>query len=84
MQPGAAIVELFSACMTYTWLPKPILKQLGLRHYRLGRNLGKMRQPVDAQSGKIVHGCPQWPHDPDLLIEPAERLAARVERLLAR
>ena len=84
LQPGAAIVELFSACMTYTWLPKPILKQLGLRHYRLGRNLGKMRQLVDAQSGKIVHGCPQWPHDPDLLIEPAERLATRVERLLAR
>ena len=31
------VFEVFSACMTSTWLPSAVMRGLGVRHVRLGK-----------------------------------------------
>ena len=82
LRPGAAVVEVFSSCMTSTWLPRHVLKELGVKHLVLNRNLGDARILVDARSGARVKGCVQWPNDPDIFIDPPAELARRVFKFL--
>ena len=85
LRPGAAIVEIFSACMATTWLPPHVVRRLRLRHIVLNRaSLGRSRILVDTRSGARVEGCVKWPHDPDILIEPPEALADKVAGALSR
>ena len=68
--------------MTSTWLPRHVLKELGVKHLVLNRNLGDARILVDARSGARVQGCVQWPNDPDIFIDPPAELARRVFKFL--
>lgn len=78
------MVEVFSACMTSTWLPPEVMARLGVKHAHLGRNLGTARRLVDPKRGVVVRGCARWPNDPDILIHPVERLAERAARIIRR
>ena len=78
LRARATVVEVFSSCMTHSWLPAHVMRVLNVRHIALGgRQLGNARVLID-ENGKVVRGCPQWPKDPDILIRPPELLAARV------
>ena len=69
--------------MTQSWLPAHMTGALRLRHHVLGgRELGRARVLIDAESGERVHRCTKYPKDPDLRIRPTELLAARVAELL--
>ena len=91
LRNGSSVYELFASCMQRSWLPAHVMAAIGVTHaplagrselqnsrrYRLASTL------VDPRTGHKVVGCPKYPHDPDLMIEPA-RLATVVHRLWTR
>ena len=91
LPPGTACFEIFSSCMTSTWLPAHVMRSIQVKHEPLaGRSplqsskRYRIRSALfDPKSGRPVSGCARYPEDPDVAIEP-KRLATVVSRLWQR
>jgi hypothetical protein len=89
LRKGAALYEIFSSCMTHSWLPAHLMAALSIDHrpihghtrYAPWKSLNF--QLVDPRTGRLVTGCQHYPYDPDVLIKP-ERLTAVVAKLWMR
>lgn len=91
LPPATACFEIFSSCMTSSWLPAHVMEALQVRHALLAGRSPLQRSKryrlrsalLDPKSGRPVSGCPKYPEDPDVAIEP-KRLATVVSRLWER